>query len=336
MRRLEVSEIDAGQRLDKYLHKALALAPKGFLYKMLRKKNITLNGARAAGNERLSPGDQICLFLSQDTLDKFSLPDKEDKQETAWEPEMRPEIIYEDDQLLLVNKPAGLLSQKSRPEDRSLTEWVQGYLRRADGGAAAGFSPGICNRLDRNTSGIVAAGRSVMALQELSAMFKERRLGKYYLCPVKGVLKEDGYLKGCLQKSERENKVRIRDAGDEIETAYRPLGDNGRLTLLEVQLITGKTHQIRAHLAAIGHPLVGDGKYGGPRWGRYSWEQLGCRYQMLHAWRLAFPSCEGLFSDLSGRVFYAGLPAHFHSFLQKEHLEGSIPWKKKKNGKRPS
>lgn len=336
MKLLEVSETDAGQRLDKYLHKALALAPKSFLYKMLRKKNITLNGARAAGNEKLSPGDQIRLFLSQDTLDKFSLPGKAEMEETLWEPEMSPKIIYEDDQLLLIDKPAGLLSQKSRPEDRSLTEWVQGYLRRVDGGTAAGFSPGICNRLDRNTSGIVAAGRSVRAQQELSAMFKERQLGKYYLCPVKGVLKEEGCLQGCLQKSERENKVRIKGTGEHIETAYRPLGDNGRLTLLEVQLITGKTHQIRAHLAAIGHPLVGDGKYGGTRWGRYCAEQLGCRYQMLHAWRLVFPPCEGLFSDLSGREFYAGLPAHLQTFLQKEHLEGSIPWKKKKNGKRPS
>lgn len=332
MRRLEVSEIDAGQRLDKYLHKVLALAPKSFLYKMLRKKNITLNGARASGNERLSPGDGICLFLSQDTLDKFSLPYEE---EMVWEPEMRPEIIYEDSQILLVNKPAGLLSQKSRPQDHSLTEWVQEYLRRTDGGAAAGFSPGICNRLDRNTSGIVAAGRSVRALQELSVMFRERQLGKYYLCPVKGVLKEGGSLQGCLQKSGKDNKVRIKDAGVPIETVYRPLGDNGRLTLLEVQLITGKTHQIRAHLAAAGHPLVGDGKYGGIRWGRYCTQQLGCRYQMLHAWRLEFPPCEGLFSNLSGRVFYAGFPAHFQSFLQKEHLEGSIPWKKKKNGKRP-
>ncbi len=336
MKQLRVSEIDAGQRLDKYLHKVLALAPKSFLYKMLRKKNITLNGKRAAGSERLSPGDQVCLFLSQDTLDKFSLPDKEEGEGNVWEPEMRPKIIYEDDQLLLIDKPAGLLSQKSRPEDRSLTEGGQGYLRGADGGAGAGFSPGICNRLDRNTSGIVAAGRSVRALQELSSLFRERQLGKYYLCPVKGVVKEEGYLKGCLQKSGKENKVRIRETGEKIETAYRPLGDNGKFTLLEVELITGKTHQIRAHLAAIGHPLVGDGKYGGTCWGRYCTQQLGCRFQMLHAWRLAFPSCEGLFSNLSGRVFYAELPAHFQSFLEKEHLEGSIPWKKKKNGKKPS
>lgn len=339
MRQVEISKREAGQRLDKYLQKLLARAPKNFLYKMLRKKNITLNGKKAAGSEKLETGDQICLFLSAETLEKFSLPAKE---EDRLRPEktfkLQPEIVYEDSQVLLLNKPVGLLSQKSRPEDQSLTEWVQRYLYE-DSGGAAGFSPGICNRLDRNTSGIVAAGKSVRAQQELSEMFKARRMGKYYLCPVRGVLTEEGRLRGHLQKSGKENKVRIdaAGAGDRVETAYRPLGDNGVLTLLEVELITGKSHQIRAHLAGIGHPVVGDGKYGGAQWRRACQERYGCGSQLLHAWRLVFPpACEGVLSGLSGQVFSAGLPVHFERFLQKEHLEGFIPWKKKKNGKRPS
>lgn len=338
MRQVVVSETDAGQRLDKYLHKILSLAPKGFLYKMLRKKNITLNGARAAGSERLRPGDQIRLFLSEDTLNKYIKIQPKSPGHTRRGPQ--PKVVYEDDQILLVNKPVGLLSQKSSPQDYSLTEWIREYLQDTMTGEAAGFSPGLSNRLDRNTSGIAAAGKSVRAQQELSTMFRERQLSKYYLCPVQGVLKEAGYLQNSLHKLEKNNKVVLKDdtdnSGECARMAYRPLGDNGKLTLLEVELLTGKTHQIRAQLSAAGHPLVGDGKYGGSRWGRYCAEQFGCRYQMLHAWRLEFPLCEGVLAPLSGRVFYAGLPTQLQSLLQKEHLEDFIPWKKKKNENRPS
>lgn len=342
MRQLVVSETDAGQRLDKYLHKMLSLAPKGFLYKMLRKKNITLNGAKAAGSERLCPGDQIRLFLGEDTLNKYGKI-RPEKPRPIRKKGPQPEIIYEDDQILLLSKPAGFLSQKSRPEDYSLTEWIQDYLRDTAAEEAAGFSPGLSNRLDRNTSGIAVAGKSVRAQQELSALFRQRQLGKYYLCPVQGVLRETGELQNSLHKLEKSNKVVIEEvkdpadsAGKSARTAYRPLGDNGELTLLEVELLTGKTHQIRAQLAAAGHPLVGDAKYGGSRWGRYCEKRFGCRYQMLHAWRLEFPLCEGVLAPVSGRVFYAGLPAQFQSLLQKEHLEDFIPWKKKKNENRPS
>ena len=341
MKQVVVSETDAGQRLDKYLHKMLSLAPKSFLYKMLRKKNITLNGAKAAGSERLYPGDQIRLFLSEDTLNKYTRPRQENPKQIRRGPQ--PKVVYEDDQILLLNKPVGLLSQKSRPEDYSLTEWIHEYLRDTLTEEAPGFSPGLCNRLDRNTSGIAAAGKSVRAQQELSALFRDRTLGKYYLCPVQGVLKTKGYLQNSLYKLKKNNKVVIEELKGHTEngreyaqTAYRPLGDNGNLTLLEVELLTGKTHQIRAQLAAAGHPLVGDAKYGGSHWGRYCAGQFGCRYQMLHAWRLEFPLCEGVLAPLSGRVFYAGLPAQFQSLLQKEHLEDFIPWKKKKNENRPS
>ncbi len=326
MKQVSVSETDAGQRLDKYLHKILAQAPKGFLYKMLRKKNITLNGKKAGGSERLCPGDQIRLFLSQETIDKFSAPSLAGAPRPDLEKE--PEIIYENDQVLFLDKPCGMLSQKSSPEDYSLSEWVRDYLLRDKKADAVGFSPGVCNRLDRNTSGIVAAGKSVGAQQELSEMFRQKRLGKYYLCPVQGVIKEEEHLRGWQKKSETQNKVVIlteEEAGlmggerrDRIETAYRPLGSNGNLTLLEVQLITGKTHQIRAHLAQTGHPVVGDRKYGIPG----QWE---LPHQMLHAWRLEFPECTGLLRELSGQSFYAGLPIEFQNFLQREHLEECIP-----------
>ncbi len=342
MRQVAVSETDAGQRLDKYLQKTLAGAPKGFLYKMLRKKNITLNGKKAAGGEKLQPGDEIRLFLSEETLKKFSpntqaaaAVEKRQKRQVN----LRPEVIYEDGQALLINKPAGMLSQKSAPQDYSLTEWLRDYLRGEGlGPDAPGFSPGLCNRLDRNTSGIVAAGKSVRAQQQLAELFKNRKLGKYYVCPVQGVLKEAGRLKGYLKKSEKDNRVTLcgeeEDGASYIETAYRPLGDNGRLTLLEVELLTGKTHQIRAHLAGLGHSLVGDVKYGGARWGRVCERQWGIRHQLLHAWRLEMPDCGGALKGMSRQTFYAELPGPFRDFLQKEHLEEFMPWKKKSERKR--
>lgn len=339
MRQVLVSETDAGQRLDKYLHKILTEAPQGFLYKMLRKKNITLNGRKAQGGEKLRPGDEIQMFLSTETLEKFSPAAKTDlRQPKEGEGNPRPEIIYEDGQALLVNKPAGMLSQKSALQDYSLTEWVRDYLcEQAAVRQAPGFSPGICNRLDRNTSGIVAAGKSVRAQQQLAELFRERRLGKYYLCPVKGEVKEAGYLRGYLKKSAKDNRVTLCRPGQGasyIETAYRPLGGNGRLTLLEVELLTGKTHQIRAHLAGLGHPLAGDAKYGGPDWGRACERQWGIRHQLLHAWRLEMPACDGALKALSRQAFYAEPPQPFQFFLQKEHLEEFMPWKKKSRRKR--
>lgn len=331
MREVVVSERDAGQRLDKYLQKILAKAPKGFLYKMLRKKNITLNGKKAAGGEKLQPGDAIRLFLSEETLEKFA-PDAQAAQKR--QKDLRPKVVYEDDQALLLNKPAGMLSQKSAARDYSLTEWLRDYLDgEGFGQNSPGFSPGVCNRLDRNTSGIVAAGKSVRAQQQLAELFKNRSLGKYYLCPVQGALKEPGRLKGYLKKSEKDNKAILcgeKEAGASyIETAYRPLGDNGRLTLLEVELCTGKTHQIRAHLAGLGHPLVGDAKYGGAQWARVCERRWGIRCQLLHAWRLETPACDGALKALSCQAFYAELPEPFWDFLQKEHLEEFMPWKKK-------
>lgn len=335
MKQVSVSETDAGQRLDKYLRKILAQAPNGFLYKMLRKKNITLNGKKAAGSERLRPGDQIQMFFSQETLDKFSAPVPHYEKKARENLEKEPEIIYEDHHVLFLDKPCGVLSQKSSPEDYSLSEWVRDYLRRGGKTAAAGFSPGVCNRLDRNTSGIVVAGKSVYAQQELSEMFRQKQLGKYYLCSVHGVLERENHLKGWMQKSESQNRITIFPEGeaglegrrrrDYVETAYRPLGNNGNYTLLEVRLITGKTHQIRAHLALIGHPVAGDQKYGGICKGGAWPGQKELPHQMLHAWRLEFPVCQGLLKGLSGRIFCADPPEEFQNFLQREHLEECIP-----------
>lgn len=324
MKQFTINDNEAGQRFDKYLAKLLREAPKSFLYKMLRKKNITLNEKKATGNEKLNTGDEIRLFLSDDTYLKFS------GSETAPRAKTNLDILYEDKNILLVNKPAGMLSQPDDSGDPSLVEYITGYL--LDTGSLTEkdlvtFRPSVCNRLDKNTSGIVAAGKSLPGLQALSELFHDRTIHKDYICIVKGVLKEKKHIRGYLKKDSKYNKVtvyksKIADA-QPIETVYTPLGDNGRVTLLKVRLVTGRTHQIRAHLAAQGHPLMGDGKYGSHEFNKKSRDRYGLKYQLLHAYCLTFPELSGCLEMLSGKSFCAKLPEIFNHIIKEEQLEES-------------
>ena len=316
MRMLTVSKNEAGQRLDKLLAKYLNLAGKGFLYKMMRKKNITLNGKKCDGTEKLSEGDEIRLFLAEETIEKFSEVKVQKVKKTALD------IVYEDEHLILINKPSGMLSQKAKESDESLVEYLIGYL--LDSGSITkaqlqSFRPSVCNRLDRNTSGIVIAGKSLPGLQIMSEAIKNRTIGKYYLCVVKGILRDSMEIRGWLRKDEKTNQVTIYPEAVKdsippadalpIRTSYRPLKTNGSYTLLEVKLITGRSHQIRAHLASIGHPIAGDYKYGDPRVNEDVKKKFGVHSQLLHAWRLVMPThLKEPLSGLSGREFRADPP----------------------------
>lgn len=319
MQQIIMNENQAGQRLDKMLAKYLKEAPKSFLYKMLRKKNITLNGKKAAGNEILAVGDEVKLFLSDDTIGKFSGSGSiQLTQETL-------SIIYEDENVLLINKPTGMLSQKASESDVSAVEHVISYMLSSgqlSKEELRTFKPSVCNRLDRNTSGIIAAGKSLKGLQELSRMFKDRSLGKYYLCLVAGQVKEPSLIRGYLTKDGKTNRVRITDKkteeGAAIETEYRPLHTGDSVTLLEVHLITGKTHQIRAHLASIEHPILGDYKYGDRKINDRYRTEYGLKHQLLHAGRIVFPKTEGALSNLSKKEFTAVLPEDFRKIAEDE------------------
>ena len=322
MRELIFQE-DAGQRLDKYLQKYLNLAPKSFLYKMLRKKNIVLNGKKAEGSEKLKNGDVIRLYLSEETLEKFHESRKAD-QYPRW-PGL--EIVYEDRQLLLVNKPAGMLSQKADPKDVSLNEYLVGYLLESGQvtpESLAGFTPGVCNRLDRNTSGLVIGAKTLAAAQEMGRLLKERRAGKYYLALVKGRVTRKERIRGWLTKDETKNQARISreplENGAPIETAYEPLAAKKDMTLMKVELVTGKTHQIRSHLAGIGHPLAGDRKYGDAAFNRYFRETYGLNSQFLHSWQIEFPVMEPPLESVSQRTITAKPPKLFQKILQAEKL----------------
>ncbi len=316
MQELHVTENEAGQRLDKLLAKFLNQAPKSFLYKMMRKKNIVLNGKKCTGNEKLKQGDSIKLFFSDETIEKFSagtyaIPKKEKIN-------MLP-IIYEDEQVLLMNKPVGVLSQKAKDSDVSAVEILINYLMETDQLSKEQFRtfhPSICNRLDRNTSGILVAGKTLPALQEMNRFFKERTIAKYYRCLVKGrVIKSEDYIKGYLVKDQKTNKVSITkkktEEGVPIETEYCVIQSNDEVSLLEVHLITGKTHQIRAHLASIGHPIIGDYKYGDKQINEMYRQAYGLKSQLLHAYRLEMPSSNGSLAYLNDRKFVAELPDKF-------------------------
>lgn len=384
---LEIADNHAGQRLDKFLGKYLPGAPVSFFYKMLRKKNITLNGKKAEGREILQLRDQVTLWLSEETIRKFGgyLPDRgKDAAPAAGKqsemagsgrsravPDCKDgadislyqrafrrlqgiEVLYEDPHVLILNKPAGVLTQQAKAGDLSLNEWMIGYL--LENGILQPeelrlFRPSVCNRLDRNTSGLVLCGRSLAGSQALSELIRSRSVRKFYrtVCvgefslaaskkPIEsfGDLRDQGpvQLHAYLQKDAKTNQVTVREhgPGERIDTAYLPLGcyrlppENLRkgvqgfdrslcFTELEVELITGKTHQIRAHLASIGHPLIGDGKYGNPRINQLFRQQFGLSWQLLHARRLEFPSLEGPLAALSGRQIQAPLPGLYERIL---------------------
>lgn len=330
MREFTIEGTDSGQRLDKYLKKYLREAPGSFIYKMLRKKNIKLNGAKAEGKELLQSGDVVTLYLSDETVDKFrKIPDA--AQESYPVTDLR--IAYEDENFIFPVKPSGMLSQKAKKDDVSLVEYLLGFLqKKGQWSLSDTFTPGVCNRLDRNTSGLVLAGKNLAAVRWLSELLKTRDLQKYYITVVEGAVREPQTLKGYLWKDEKTNRVTVCDkpaaGAGAIETRYEPLAQGKGYTLLKIELVTGKTHQIRAHLAGTGHPVLGDLKYGGhPYHGR--------RQQLLHAWQVVFPE-NSEYPELSGVCVEAKLPDDICKVLRELFPgweSGHRPDKKGKPGK---
>ena len=325
MREIKITKAEEGQRLNKILEKYLNLAPKSFCYKMLRKKNIVLNAKKADGSEKVKDGDVIKLFLAEETIEKFT------KKQTVIDTNVSLEVLYEDSAFLIVNKPVGMLSQKAKLEDISLVEHSISYLLKTKQITEASLQisrPSICNRLDRNTSGIVVLGKHPAALQAMGALIVDRSLKKYYLCIVAGKFLNKEKIAGYLRKEEEKNKVQITmepcEDGKYIETEFMPIAYGENTTLLEVYLITGRTHQIRAHLSAQGYPIIGDTKYGDLKINKQYFQNHQLKTQLLHARRLVFPKLDGLTAGLSESEILAPLPKKFKQIIEHDFSETEV------------
>lgn len=311
MKNVTVPAAEEGSRLDHYLARLLPKAPKSFLYRMLRKKNITRNGKRAEGNERVSAGDVVTFYLSDETIASF-LADPACRAPG----ERHPEILFEDADVLIVSKEAGMLVQGDRTNTVSLTDIVRAELSSRTGSAEteeAAYKVSPANRLDRNTSGIVLFGKTLAGTKALTQALRERNVTKVYLALTEGCGIPDGIYEAYLRKDEKTNTAEVSDTyldgADPIRTGVKMLRTNGRESLFAVTLYTGRPHQIRAHLSHLGNPVMGDPKYNA------SGKRKDIRRQMLHAFSISFPEDSAL-TNLRDRTVVSPCPADMKSVIE--------------------
>ena len=297
MKEYTINKTNENQRLDKFLKRIMPSASNAFIYKMLRKKNIELNSKRAKGDEILKNGDNIKIYFSDETFQKMSASSSNlntDIYVKAYNNIKNIEIIFEHEDFMIVNKPEGVLSQKDTPDSISVNEWCIGYLLSKNflnNDSLKEFKPSVLNRLDRNTKGLLIFGKTLKGSRRLSEMIQKREIKKYYIAKTEGNCTLNGTYKAYLNKDSKSNKVTIYEKESEIpagvktspiSTDIKVLRTDNNYSLLEIDLLTGKSHQIRAHLSKLGYPLIGDYKYNGKT-------DSNNHYQNLTAYKIVFP-----------------------------------------------
>ena len=299
MKEFQIKKNDAGQRLDKFLTKAVKGLPTSLMYKYIRTKKIKVNRARTEQKYVLQEGDIVQLFIKDEFFDS---PEKDNGALSSITPKLT--IVYEDENIILCNKrPGVLVHEDDEGKDNTLIMHIKAYLYQKgeyDPENEQSFAPALCNRIDRNTGGIVIGAKNAEALRVMNEKIKNDEISKFYYCVVHGKMpKKSDTLTGFLLKDSDKNQVKIFDkqvkGSKNIITKYKVVSEKNGMSLLEIELVTGRTHQIRAHMSYIGHPLLGDGKYGINKDDRAK----GYKYQALYAYRLRFD-----FDDDSGALGY--------------------------------
>ena len=302
MKKVIVNKNDSGQRLDKFLTKFLKNMPQSMLYKSIRKKRIKVNGKKGDISYKLCEGDVIELYINDEFFGG-------EPQENAFmSMKVNINVVYEDKNILIVDKKPGMIVHEDDGEKvNTLINHIKAYLYQKgeyDPESEKTFVPSLCNRIDRNTGGMVIAAKTAEALRIMNEKIKNKEIRKFYLCLVSGHLKKkSGELTDYLVKNTDQNRVYIekdaKNGGKKIVTRYKVLAENELTSLVEVELITGRTHQIRAHFASIGHPLAGDGKYGTNEFNK----KVGMKYQALYSYKLIFDfKDENALSYLNGKT----------------------------------
>ncbi len=320
MKTFVISKNDSGQRLDKFISKAVPALPKSLMYKYIRTKRIKINGKKGDISLKLCEGDTVDMYIN----DEFFAP--ADERYDFLSASKNLDIAYEDENIILLDKKVGILSHPDETEyNDTLITRVKRYLYEKgeyNPKDENSFAPALVNRIDRNTGGIVIAAKNAESLRILNQKLKDREMEKYYLCVIHGVLsKKSGLLTGWLIKDEKKNKVDVfkeeRKGSKEIKTKYSVIDEKSGLSLVEVELLTGRTHQIRAHFASIGHPLLGDGKYGKNSLNN----ALGYKKQFLYSYKLkfTFTTDAGCLNYLNGKSIE--IP---EVWFKKEFLSGAL------------
>ncbi len=318
MQEIKVTSSSSGQKIEKFVKKYLSDAPLGFIYKAFRKKDIKINGHWVKKDAIVKEGDIVRIYVSDKQMEDFKKPRPVCKKDLPYH------IVYEDKNVLIIDKPAGVLVYGDKVGNReTLGNAVLDYLyfKGEFDPNSSSFIPSPAHRLDRNTSGLIIYGKNDAGLKELTDLFKERKnIAKYYLTLVKGDVSSNGKIDKPLYKDSLKGRVYIRkieEGGKSALTKYKVINRYGEFTLLEAELCTGRTHQLRVHFASIGHPIIGDDKYGDFSLNKKVEDLTGLDGQFLHAYKIKFGELNGVLSSLSNKEFMSPLSEKYTQIIEK-------------------